>query len=156
MSQYIPNTAMASAPKTNASGSEAQPGRPEERSANAARRATCGRRPLRCRLMTQNIAAVITSAPTDAAMVCPIAAPAAGAALAITIVTLKTRDELPRKRKTQTAQISRTRPPQRHVGHDHFRQTASVAARRGLRVRRLAVRAAARRGHTGGSRTHRL
>ncbi len=66
MSQYMPSTATPRAPATKKSGSEAQPGMPDERSAKAATRATCGRRPLRCPTTTPSISAVITSAPAVA------------------------------------------------------------------------------------------
>src|SRR3954447_6201392 len=86
MSQYMPNTAISSAPVTNAIGSEDQPGMPDERSAKSFSRCTNWKRPLRWPLTMVNIAAVITRAPAVAAIVSPMAAPPAGAVLAIRVV----------------------------------------------------------------------
>ena len=83
MSQYMPNTAIASEPATNASGKDAQPGISEERSAKAAMRPTWGSFPLRWPATTANIAAVITKAPAVATAVSAVAAPPAGAAFAM-------------------------------------------------------------------------
>src|SRR3954463_7227650 len=89
MSQYMPNTAMSSAPVTKAIGSDDQPGIPEERSAKSDSRWTNWKRPLRWPLTIVNMAAVITRAPAVAAIVCPMAAPPAGGALAISVVNAK-------------------------------------------------------------------
>ena len=60
---------------------------PDERSANAPRRSTTFRRPLRCPITMASIADVITTAPTVAMIVSPVAAPPAGADLAARVIS---------------------------------------------------------------------